>query len=166
MKSQQQFHLIDESRLRNCIEYISNLPLKSGYIVTIKSEDETRSDAQHRLRWLWMEQLEKEMAGAGEGRDKERWNLFFKHKYMPHILIAQDQDYVEIFRTYKKTCDSLAKYEHGLRQYQEQFWGKVISTKDMNVKSMSKWLNCIEAEALHDYGIVLKTPEDLMWLKK
>lgn len=162
----QQFHLINSEIRANCIAYISQLNAGEKFVVTIKTEDESRSDAQHRLRWVWFTQAEKQLAGIGKGRTKEAWNLFFKHKYMPVILIEQDEDYRLVFDQYKETCEILP--DAARHRYQSQFWERVISTKDMNVKSMSRWLDAIDKFFLTDdvYQLILVTPNDLDWVRK
>jgi len=136
-------------------------------IVTIKNKKESRSDAQHRLRWMWFTQLEKQLAGVGRGRDKKGWNLHFKHKFVPEILIAQDEDYVAVFDVYKESCKALQQVsEKALKQYQKGFWDRVISTKDMSVKSMARWLDAVDKYVLQKYQVVLITPDDLRWLRE
>lgn len=162
MSNGQAFHLRTPEIRANCVAYISQID-DPDTVVTIKRAHESRSDAQHRLRWVWFTQMQKALAGVGKGRDKEQWNLYFKHKYMPTILITQDEDYQEIFDTYKQTCQALTG-KHKER-YQKQFWDRVISTKDMSVASMSEWLNTIESYVLDNYQLVLATPDDLRWAR-
>jgi len=147
----------------NCLAFISQLE-DTDSVVTIKSAKESRSDAQHRLRWVWFSQMAKELAGAGKGRTREQWNLYYKHKYVPDLLIEQDEDYVEVFDIYRDTCSVLTG--RNLEKYQTNFWDKVISTKDMNVKSMSRWLGLVDDDALHQWAVQLKTPQDLEWIRK
>lgn len=156
------FYLKSPEIRANCIAYISRLD-DADVVVTIKSAKESRSDAQHRLRWLWFSQMAKELAGQGEGRNKEAWNMYYKHKYLPHLLIEQDEDYVSYFNRYKSTCQELTG--ENLEAYQTNFWSKVISTRDMHVKTMAKWLNLVDDDAMHQWAAQLKTPQDLEWIR-
>ena len=159
------YFLINPDVLNNCVTAISEA-FESGedYIVTIKNAKESRSGAQHRLRWLWFSQLEKELAGIGKGRGRQEWNLYFKHKYVPVILIEQDDGYFDVFGHYKTTCKAIINDE--LRdKYKYQFWDRVISTKDMSVKSMARWLDSVDKYVTSKYQIILVTPDDLKWAR-
>ncbi len=116
----QAFHLRTPEIRANCIAYISQLS-DPDYVVTIKSANESRSDAQQRLRWVWFTQMAKELAGVGKGRTKKQWNLHYKHKYMKNLLIEQDEDFVQFFDRYEKTCDALRHDEELLQNYQTDF---------------------------------------------
>lgn len=159
------YRLSTEEAKKNALYALSMCVPGDNTIVTFKDEKESRSDAQHRLRWVWFTQMEKELAGVGKGRSREQWNLFYKNLFMPQILIAQDDDFESVFRTYKETLRLLHNKPKQRNTYMMQFWYRVVSTKDMNVASMSDWLSKIEDDALHDKNIVLKIPEDLQWLK-
>lgn len=156
------FHLSSPDAKANCIASISLLEVGDDFVVTIKSAKESRSDAQQRLRWVWLSQMAKELAGVGKGRTKEQWNLYYKHTFVPDLLIEQDEDYVETFDIYRDTCKALIG--RNLERYQTNFWDRVISTKDMSVKSMSAWLGHVDDNALHQWAIELKTPQDLGWI--
>lgn len=157
------YHLDTDLIKANCLKEIALLPIGANKLVVIKDKRKVRSEAQHRLRWVWFEQLERELAGQGKGRSKDQWNLFFKHRFVPHILIQQDEDYVSVFQIYKETCNALTG-KH-LKKYQEQFWGKVISTKDMDVKHMRQWLDAVDKFSSEKLNVLLNTPEDLRWVR-
>lgn len=161
MKSQS-WHLTTPQVRGNCIAFISNLPTDENFVVTIKTEHESRSDAQSRLRWLWMAQLEKELAGKGKGRDRMQWNLFFKHRFMCQILIAQDEDYQKFFDDYHETCDLLRGNKKLLENYQCDFWEHIARTDMFKVKSMAEWLLCIDKYCIEELHITLKTPDELI----
>ena len=158
------FRLVNSDVMNNCVNAVIEA-FQSGKdnVVTIKDAKESRSDAQHRLRWLWFTQIERQLAGVGKGRDKKQWNLYFKNKYVPEILIAQDEDYVETFTIYKETCKALTG--RNLVRYQIGFWDRVISTKDMKVKSMARWLDAVDKYVTLEYQITLITPDDLDWAR-
>jgi len=159
------FYLVNSDVMNNCVNAVIEA-FQSGKdnVVTIKNAKESRSGAQHRLRWLWFNQLEKQLAGIGKGRDKQEWNLYFKHKYVPVILLEQDEGYFDVFGHYKSTCKAITNDE--LRdKYKYQFWDRVISTKDMNVKSMSRWLDSVDKYVTSEYQITLITPDDLKWVR-
>lgn len=68
--SPQQFHITDETRLRNCLEYISNLPLKSGYVVTITKESRPRTSLQNDTMHKYFDLLAAELNSAGQDKVK------------------------------------------------------------------------------------------------
>lgn len=160
------FKITTEDAKRNALYQLSSTQIGDDVVVTFKNEKESRSDAQHRLRWMWFTQMEKELAGVGKGRDREQWNLYYKHKFMPQILIAQDEDYDDIFQSYQETITALTGMDAERNRYMTQFWDRVISTKDMTVASMSDWLDRVENHARENYNLILKTPEDLMWSRE
>ena len=60
------FILNSPAVVSNCMEAVANAGINGNIIVTLKDEKETRSGAQHRLRWLWMGFLEKELSGVNQ----------------------------------------------------------------------------------------------------
>ena len=58
----QTFHISTPAIRANCLAFISQLEDPHA-IVTIKNKKETRSAAQHRLKWQWMGFIAKERAG-------------------------------------------------------------------------------------------------------
>lgn len=161
----QSFHLVTDEIRANCIGYISQLESGKGWLVSIKSEKEARSDAQSRLRWVWFGFMEKELAGVGKGRTKEQWNLYYKHKYMRELLIAQDEDFVPFFENYDDTCDRL-RGTPLLAEYQKQWWESVARTEFMTTKTFSEWMDLVEKDVNETYGLVLPVPGDLEWLRE
>ncbi len=161
----QTFSLRTDEIRANCIAFISQLESGKNWVVSIKSEKEARSDAQNRLRWLWFGFMEKELAGVGKGRTREQWNMYYKHKYMRELLIAQDEDFVAFFDNYDDTCDRL-KGSPLLAEYQKQWWECVARTEYMNTKTFSEWMNLVDNDARETYGLVLPVPDDLMWLRE
>lgn len=159
------FHLTTTDIRKNACAFVSQLECGQGHIVTIKNEKEARNAAQSRLRWVWMTQLEKELAGVGKGRDKDQWNLFFKHKYMRTLLIEQDEDYVPFFHNYDDMCGALADKKPLLDDYKVQYWRDFVKTEWLNVKMFSRYLDTIEKYVFDKYQVVLVTPDDLGWAK-
>lgn len=162
----QAFHLTNSDVMNNCINEVINA-FQSGkeHVVTIKNAKESRSDAQHRLRWLWFTQLERQLAGVGKGRDKEQWNLFFKAKFLRSILIEQDESYVRMFNDYDAICEILKPFEQHLKAYKTSFWGEEVKTKKLSVKSMARWLDSLDKYVTFEYQVTLITPDDLGWVR-
>ena len=154
------FHLVSEEVKANCLEFISLLPSGSNNLVTIRNEKETRSAAQHRLKWLWMGFLEKELAGVGRGLNRQQWNLQLKKRFMRSILIAQDEDYVNVF----KRIDALMS-EAADKKLVTKLLDKALSTDLLNVKSMSDYLDCVDRYINEKYQIALPVPDDLKYLR-
>lgn len=156
----EQFILINSDIRLACISHILTLDKETNWVITIKDQEQGRSEAQQRLRWVWFGQMAKELAGVGKGRNKDEWNLYFKHKYLRNILVEEDEDWVPFFDDYddmlKLLADSPLK-----KTYMKQFWSDVVKTKELSVKAFSVWLDCIYEETLADYELALTTPADL-----
>ena len=153
----------DEAR-RNCILDIESLDTEGRRVVTIMDQKEARSAAQSRLRWLWAGQAAKDLAGVGKGRDKEQWNLYWKHRFMKPLLIAQDEDFAIFFEDHDDHCVLIKDHPAVLQDYQTQFWELIAQTEKMNVKTFSEFLDTIDRFMLHEYGLRLDTPADLKYI--
>ena len=124
------------------------------FVVRVDQKQETRTNAQNRLYWLWMTEY-----GKAKGLDKEEASAFFKYKYLS-IIYNRDNvsDYPETFRTMRELKKSGAsQYEH-LRQ----FVSHRMSTTEANTKQMAEYLNDVELFSLKD-GVKLTCPDDLKW---
>lgn len=142
------------------------LPLDGSHVVEVKKRKETRSQAQSRLRWLWMTQLERQLVGEGVGRTKEQWNSFFKIRFMKDILINQDTDYADFFdkvgAMYRASITANSDYRHKL--FLEEVIGESIRTEWLKTNGMTEFLNAIDEWAI-SRGIRLVTPQDLMYAR-
>lgn len=158
------FHIKTHEIRANCLGLISQIEADAGIAVKVFSENESRSAAQSRLRWVWFGFMAKKLAGIGKGRSKDEWNMYYKHKYMKDLLIEQDEDFVPFFQDYEDTCERL-KGTPLLAKYQSQFWAEIAKTEHMNTKTFSVWLGLISDDALDRFNLVLPIPEDLKWLQ-
>jgi hypothetical protein len=141
-------------------------PIDGSYVVTIAQKKETRSQAQSRLRWLWMTQLEKQLIGEGVGRTKEQWNSFFKIRFMKAILVEMDADYADFFdkigNMYRSAITAHSDYQHKL--FLEQVVGESIRTEWLKTNGMTQFLNQIDEWCI-SRGIRLVTPQDLIHVR-
>lgn len=158
----QAFHIVNQHIKQNCLVHIQSLDESAGMVVTIASEQETRSKAQHRLKWVWMGQLARELAGVGLGRDSEQWNNHFKVRLMPSILLEQNEDTHDLVNRLRKTW-KLLKNAGEDELSCDQIIGGVLKTEDLTVKSMTTFMSKMDAIALERYGVKLITPDDLRW---
>ena len=155
-----------EESKRNCIHAIEQLDVDGRRVVNIMDQKEARSAAQSRLRWLWAGQAAKDLAGVGKGRNKEQWNLYWKHRFMKPLLIAQDEDYAMFFEDYDDHCELIKDHPAVLQQYQTHFWELIAQTEKMNIKTFSEFLDTIDRFMLHEYGLRLDTQADLKYIIK
>lgn len=158
------FNLLTEQIKTNCLDYISSL--KAGdYVVTIKDKKETRRAAQHRLKWLWMGFLAKELIGEGHGFDAQGWNAFFKEKYIKELLVAQDEKFVDEFARLRRKAIALKNglsYEDYIKA-KSDLWNEV-KTEWLYVNEMIRFMELIEQYCTFELGVQLPIPDDLKWL--
>jgi len=155
------FYVVNDEVMDNCFNAIRDMAGEGDCIVSIKTGKEKRSEAQHRLKWLWMGHLEKTLSGEGEGWDRKRWNDFFKKKFMKEILIAQDEDYASVFKRI-----SMLIQEATDKRLVERLALNVLKTEDFTVKSMSDYLDCVDKYCVTKLKVTLPVPEDLKYLRK
>jgi len=157
------FNIVNEQVKDNCLEEIKAIDVNDKKVVKIMTAQESRSEAQSRLRWLWAGQAAKELAGVGKGRDKMEWNLYWKATFMRPLLIEQDTDYEIFFEDYDDHCELLKDNPVVLKNYQYHFWELIARTEEMKVKTFSEFLKQIEQYMLHEWQLALKTPDDLRY---
>jgi len=149
--------LNNPSVVSNAMQALNSVEPGAGLVMTIAKEKNQRSSAQHRLKWQWMQQIAREMAGQGKGYDAQEWNDFFKGRYMSDLLISQDGDWRFYFdganAQWSGTGDKTEFY---------RLVGKPLETKDLTVANMSEFMNRID-QAVQKHGIHLITPADLEW---
>jgi hypothetical protein len=155
----QTFHLSTPAIRANCLAFISQLEDPHA-IVTIKNKKETRSAAQHRLKWQWMAYIAKERAG-NEGWDNETWNRFFKGKYMRGLLLAQDEEYHTFFAQADRMLENAP--DDGARAWAKRTFIDAIKTEWLNVKGMSEFMTLIDRYCLTEFGLRLPVPDDLKY---
>jgi len=155
------YHIDSEHVLAECIEGISGLDVTHNYMVTIRDKPVCRSSAQNRLRWVWFNFLEKEMAGHGVGRNSQAWNLFFKGMFARQILIAQDEAYADFYTKADNMLSSALD-----KRFAKTLLLENIRTEWMSVKSMSYFLDRIDQYCLTVLSVTLPVPSGLLWATK
>lgn len=127
-------------------------------VVRISEQKETRSLAQNRLYWLWLDTFAKEM-----GDSSDYYHVFFKRRFLSKIYYRDDE-------FWQKTLDMVRNKQRELSQQQYELYAlevaeKIVSTKFATTKQMKEYLDLI-----HDFcmkqGVGLQVPEDLKWVMK
>ena len=153
------FKLNSPSVIGAAIEFINQVDPSDNLVMTVAPAKNERSSAQHRLKWLWMQQIARELQGKGKGWGAEAWNDYFKGRYMHDLLISQDGDWKFYFdgcnAQYRKGIDKLEFY---------RLVGKALETADLTVQNMSEFMDRID-KACQSKGLILVTPQDLTWIK-
>lgn len=159
------FNLKTQEIRQNCIDFLLALDGEKVYTVTIKDEAESRSAAQLRLKWKWMGFLAKEKAGEGEGLSAQGWNAFFKKMFIKQLLLAQDEDYAEVFADIREKAillkAGLSQEKYG--KAEAAMWDE-IKTEWLTVKNMKAYMDQINIYCTMSLGVVLPVPDDLKWL--
>jgi hypothetical protein len=150
------YRITSDKIKQNCFDEV-----KIGDVVTIKDEKETRSKAQHRLKWIWMSFIAKEKMGEGIGRSTEDWNRYFKGKFMRALLIEQDEEYAAFY----KNADTLLTTSRNTK-FAKELLIDSIKTEWLTVKNMKAFMDMISIYASMDLALTLPTPEDLKWLNE
>jgi hypothetical protein len=157
----ERYKIVNEEVRANCLSKVSQIKPEDKMTVIIMDEQESRSAAQSRLRWVWAGQAAKELNGVGKGRNKDQWNLFWKHRFMRPLLISQDEDFVIFFMNYDDHCELLENNPLVLQNYQHEFWELIAQTEKMNVKTFAEFLSDVYEYMLSKYNILLHVPSDL-----
>lgn len=143
----------------NCLAFISQID-DPETLVVIKNKRETRTAAQHSLKWAWMGFLEKQRAG-NEGWSRDRWNAYFKGKFIRSLLIEQDPEYHAFFTQADRVLESAP--DEGARQWSKRTFLDAIKTEWLNVKNMAEFMTLIDRHCTFKYKIQLPVPDDLKW---
>lgn len=156
------YHLDTDLIKANCLKEIALLPIGANKLVVIKDKRKVRSEAQHRLKWVWMNCLAKERVGF-EGWDSEGWNWRFKARFIKPLLLEQDEEYAAYFYRFNAMCEAVADNPVLLKSYREDFWGEVIKTEWLHVKGMSELMTMIDRYCLTEFGLRLPVPDELKY---
>lgn len=154
------YHIDNDIIRANCVREVSMLPIGANKIVVIKDKKQTRSEAQHRLKWLWMGVLKKEREGH-EGWDRDEWNRFFKGKFMRHLLLEQDEEFHEFFAQADRMLENAP--DETARAWAKRTFIDAMKTEWLNVKNMSEFMTMIDRYCLTEFGLRLPVPDDLKW---
>jgi len=159
MIKSQSFYITSDSIKDNCFDFIADVPVDKGYLVTIKKSTENRTLAQSRLRWVWMGFLEKELMGEGVGRNKEDWNRYFKGKFLRGLLIAQDDEYANFYHD----ADRLLSGSND-KGFAKRVLLDNVRTEWLTTKNMGEFMDSIDRHCAHELKINLPLPDDLKYL--
>ena len=159
MTAAQSFHLTSENIRHNCFDFIADVPVDEGYLVTIKKASEKRTAAQSRLRWVWMGFLEKELIGEGVGRSKEDWNRYFKGKFLRGLLIAQDDEHANFYHDADRLLSGANDKSFAKRVLLDN-----VRTEWLTTKNMSEFMGSIDKHCAYKLKINLPLPNDLKYL--
>jgi len=143
------FHLKNVAHANKVAAAISKLvPTKEKpYTVKVSIDDESRSNKQNRLSFMWYRVLGD---ATGHGEDYERRNC--KLVYGVPILL-DDADFNEFYAT------ALMPLSHELQLIAMEF---VPVTSLMSTKQFAHYLDLIDMNSANN-GIILPQPEDLYW---
>ena len=152
----QVFRIISESVMKHCFTEIVK-QYKDGQVcsVIITDQNETRSQAQNRLYWLWLKQIE-----DSTGQDDEDLHVMFKRKFLAKIYARDDGEMAQLF----ESLNTLKRQPNYEQEVALPFAKRFLSTTQATTAQFSEYLNEIEVWAF-GRGIPLKIPEDLRWIK-
>ena len=124
-------------------------------VVRVSQKQDTLTDAQRRLYWLWMTEY-----GNAKGFGKDEAADFFKYKYLS-IIFNRDNvgEYPETFGVIRELKSTGASQYEILRS----FVVSRMSIREANIKQMAEFLNDIELFCIKD-GVKLTCPDDLKWV--
>ena len=158
----QSFHIIDESVKQNCKSAIDAVEIGAGYLVNIKSANESRSDAQSSLRWRWMGYLAKKLAGVGSGGNSEEWDVFFKCKFLRALAVAQDERHAKWYRNADELI-TIARQNNCESGAMGLITGG-MHTAWLSVKNMQEYLTQVEYYCNTELEIRFPIYEHLKWV--
>ena len=120
----------------NCLGFIRDLSLDTAMQVEIKPYKKNRTLAQNRLLWLWNTEIADHIyESTGERYSPEEVHEWMKAHFLPVRTISIDNEAVLIRR----------------------------STRDMNTKELTEYLEQIDFYAGANLGLQLTHPADLYW---
>lgn len=104
---------------------------KKKYSVEVKEYRKKRTTSQNALMWMWLDGIAKEV-GREIGYDKDDMHEVFMEMFLvPKIITIKGVDY------------------------------KKYSTKDLNTKEMSEYMDAISRFAVSEWNIFVPLPEEL-----
>lgn len=158
------FRLINSEIAGNCFATIQDFVVNgvaSGKVTTVTvafedKSDKTRSKAQNRLYWLWLNYIEEKT-----GTDNYQLHCQFKHEFLAGILAESDGELASMFealRNYKRLATA-SEYEPLQRGVIA-----LLSTTKASIEQMTRYLGKIEVWAF-EKGYSLPIPPELEWIK-
>ncbi|MFB6349456.1 hypothetical protein ACFBZI_08485 [Moraxella sp. ZJ142] len=150
------YRIINDDVLTQCISEIIRRQQVGIPNVIITDKDETRSQAQNRLYWLWLHYLQSQ-TGQGDAD----WHLYYKRNLLAKIYARDDGEMAMLFEQ-MRTLRHQADYEKTVALPMTKHF---LSTTKASTSQFSEYLNQIEVDA-YSKGILLPTPEDLLWVRE
>ena len=124
--------------------------------------DEERSDAQNRLYWMWLHDLEKTRVNEYAGNDDNWWHKYFKSKFLIRIYRRDNQGFAELMGSIGRLKE-MGEEAHARRIF--EFVVEETSTKKASVQQFSEYLGRIEKYS-QQRGIWLRTDAKLLELAR
>lgn len=156
------FRLINADIAENCFNAIhqavaDSLDTPHNVVVTIGiDDDKARSNAQNRLYWRWLHELESQ-----NGQDDEWWHCYFKRLFLSRIYARDDGEFAQMAESIKR-CKGVINdtlYENIATSVI-----KNISTTKANTKQFAEYLTKIELWVVAN-GLKVTTPQELEWAR-
>lgn len=143
------FHLHNDQDVKVVAEIVGNINASSDrpWVVKIGQDDESRSQKQNRLSFLWYGIIG---GSTNEGRMQQRHYCKLLHGCP---ILMEDKDFNQFYLsaigplTYEQQLDAM--------EY-------VPVTSSMTTRQFAEYLEAIDKQALAQ-GVVLPRPEDLYW---
>lgn len=152
----QVFRIISESVMKHCFTEIVK-QYESGQVcsVVITDKNETRTQAQNRLYWLWLKQIKDKT-----GQDDDDLHVMFKRLFLAKIYARDDGEMAQLF----ESLNTLKRQPNYEQEVALPFAKRFLTTTQATTAQFSEYLNEIEVWAF-GRGIPLKIPDDLKWIK-
>lgn len=152
----QVFRIISESVMKHCFTEIVK-QYESGQVcsVVITDKNETRTNAQNRLYWLWLKQIKDKT-----GQDDDDLHVMFKRLFLAKIYARDDGEMAQLF----ESLNTLKRQPNYEQQVALPFAKRFLTTTMATTAQFSEYLNEIEVWAFKN-GMDLSVPDDLKWIK-
>lgn len=156
----QRFRLVSVDVFKTCTNAILDLFHKqdddSPINVIITNKDETRTQAQNRLYWKWLGQLQNAW-----GQDKDSLHILFKRRFLARIYLRDGTD--DMLKSGIENLDVIKQLAPHIYESQAMIVANGISTTKATTKQFTEYLNDIYAFC-YSKGVLLEIPSDLRWV--
>lgn len=156
----QRFRLVSVDVFKTCTNAILDLFHKqdddSPINVIITTKDEIRTQAQNRLYWKWLGQLQSEW-----GQDKDSLHILFKRRFLARIYLRDGTD--DILKSGIENLGVIKQLAPDIYESQAIVVANGISTTKASTKQFTEYLNDIYAFC-YGKGVLLEVPSDLKWV--
>lgn len=153
------FSIKHKQIISNLTDYLFNLDIENNnYEVIITDELEKRRNNQNRLMWFWINFITNTKQGEGKGRSKEDWHNFFKIKFLKSYLIEIDGEYQKYYDDFADLLAIITNKKN--RENAITYFVKSLSTTELTVKTMAKYLTDIDNYARDELAILLPVRDE------